>query len=152
MTATINPNLLTELFEPMLLSNNFAVLEIKPPKNGNLISDWAKHYLKTKLESSEALWHTFSFDHYSHSSKECAIKKFEHSYLKEFIIFSNNKYNALKCTSWSPLQLTFNEIQENISRSPNLLDIYISHMNFNWTFVIPHERDFGPYYAKSSLR
>jgi hypothetical protein len=25
-------------------------------------------------------------------------------------------------------------------------------MNFNWTFVIPHERDFGPYYAKSSLR
>ncbi|MFM7858535.1 MAG: DUF4275 family protein [Flammeovirgaceae bacterium] len=29
-----------------------------------------------------------------------------------------------------------------------LFDLYVIHKNLKWTFVITHEKDFGPYFSK----
>ena len=112
-----------------------------------LIEEWKKQFSFGKTLRREPLWHSFSFNRYSNLSKKLAIKKFENTYLKNVIIFSDFKFLPIKCEAESASILNFELIKNCLNKIPNQIDLYICHKNFNWTFVITHEQDYGPYFA-----
>ena len=151
MPSNKHPKLLCELFYPLLRSKKITINEIERPNNEDLILKWSKHYLVSNLKNNEALWHTFSHNHCNHYFGQLAIEKFEQSYIKDFFIFSTNEFHALECLSSNLVHISFSELFRLVGQSSCFIDIFVSHKNFNWTFVIPHEVDFGPYFAKSIL-
>jgi hypothetical protein len=144
--------LLFEVLEPLLLNNHFHAYLVSNERKCEFISLWKKHFAPNVLSKNEALWHTFSFDHYPHSFGSDAIRILNKTWLKDIMIFSTHHFYAIECSALFPVFLDYVEFCRYLSQITNHVDIYIAQKNYKWTFVIPHEKDFGPYYADLSIR
>ena len=90
-------------------------------------------------------WHAFSFNLIPHYKNEEAELKFQKLHVKQYYIVSSNlKITGLLCNS-SKLPYLY-DLKTIHKKNPFLFDLYISHYKYNWSFVITHEDDFGPYF------
>ena len=146
--------LLLHLFETHFQKYNISIYLSDEKRTNEIIASWRQHFIPTTLNHKESLWHTFSYKYQKHLSQENAILKFDKTYLKKFIIFSDTKYYALECLVLANIDLQnilkYDILIKILETAPCLLDIYICHMNYAWTFVIPHEIELGPYFSISS--
>ncbi len=139
--------LLFNTLEPLLADNHFQVSMISGDAKAHVIDEWQKRFVPKTQDKGEALWHTFSFNRFPHVSETDAVNQFNETYLKQCIIFSTSDYFGINCTTDAPVLLSYERLCQYLDRLPNHVDIYIAQHNFKWTFVITHEKDFGPYYA-----
>jgi hypothetical protein len=114
------------------------------------ITNWKKKLLEgiSKQEQDnysleKYLWHMFSFNLKPSLQGTSAISKYQNQFFKSFylIIYQEGMVilcNSDKCIPYHDLLAIKAEMKKNH-------DIYITHQNFKWTFVIPHEISFGPY-------
>ncbi len=110
--------------------------------------DWRYNFNGHKLSSSkrEYNWHVFSYNYVTdYLTGEQADDKYCSLYVKDFVVIGSEKV-GLKCSSDHLPEL--NRLKKYIKDSNEIFDLYITHKNFNWTYVISHEDDFGPYYAE----
>ncbi len=139
--------LLLSVLEPLLVNRQFDISMIDQEQKSKIISLWKEKFMPDVQNNDDTLWHTFSFDHYPHSFGENAIMQFNKTHLKEFIIFSTYYYHAIECTSSVSSFPDYGNLCQHLKQLHHNIDLYIIHKNFKWTFVIPHEKDLGPYYA-----
>lgn len=118
---------------------------LSPEEKYNLQKLWRKTFANT-LNDKKIDWHTFSYNLVQHIKGPKAIDAFNSQFIKNyFIISSNPKLTGLACEG--NRILSYCDLLQIINKSPFLHDLYISHKNFNWTFVITHEEEFGPYFS-----
>ena len=110
--------------------------------------DWRYKFNGHKLSSSkrEHNWHVFSYNYVAdYLTGKQADDKYCSLYAKDFVVIGSEKV-GLKCSSDHLPELI--RLKEYIKNSNEIFDLYITHKNFNWTYVITHEDDLGPYYAE----
>ena len=84
------------------------------------------------------LWHIFSKGATDSLEGEDAVKELKSQYDTDTLIFNEPQQYLIKCKAKIPL----------IEMEDFLDDIYISHHNMKWTFVIPHETpEIGPFFS-----
>lgn len=141
---------LLELFGPLLTAKRFTSTEVPKQDCDKYVKNWSAMFLKKPLVPSEALWHTFSYNHYVHYTGRQAIEVFDKTFMKSLIVFTTSSCEAIICESDVVQNMKYNELVCCLNKIDRSLDIFICQKNYRWTFVIPHEPDFGPYFAYSS--
>lgn len=94
---------------------------------------------KRNIYINDFLWHACSYNKINNISGKRAIQLFNKQSKKDIIIFYQENNNAFYCEDAKNL---------NYSDIKNEMDIYISDINFNWSFIITHEKMCGPYFLK----
>ena len=106
---------------------------------------WRKTFANG-LEGKELDWHTFSYNMIPHIKGSEAINAFNSQPVKNYLIISSNhKLAGLTCNGSSII--SYEDLIKITRKNPFLYDLYISHQNLKWTFVITHEDEFGPYFS-----
>ena len=106
---------------------------------------WRKVFA-SNLQEKRIDWHAFSYNLTPHLEGFDAINKFNAQPVKNyFIISSNDKLTGLACEGNKVL--SYSDLLIIRNKNPSFYDVYISHKNLKWTFVITHEEDFGPYFS-----
>lgn len=114
--------------------------------------DWRNAFHPIVLGKYESLWHSFSFNHIDCMEGVAAVSEFEKTYLKDFLVFIVvDAIKVIECNANS-IHLPFSEFISALEKIQYCFDIIVSHKNFNWTFVVTHEQNLGPYFAYSSSR
>ena len=105
------------------------------------VSKWKAKFINDKIAPGldSYLWHIFSFG----SAKSIKGTDATIEYLSQpptnVLIFNESQQFLIECSNSIP----------NIAMDDFTDDIYISHHNMKWTYVLPHEiPDFGPYFSK----
>ena len=108
-------------------------------------NDWRYKFNAQDLGKGELEWYVFSCKRYPlyWESRE-ADQKYKEIYVKEFVI--DDGENGYQCFSQHLPNL--DKLKSATKDFGILYDLFISHKNLKWTFVITHEEDVGPYFAK----
>jgi len=86
-------------------------------------------------------WHIFSYHKDNRIEGEKAIAEYKHQFPADLYIFNERLQYGLKCLKASTVP--------DILMDDFTDDIYISHHNMKWTFVLPHEiPHIGPFFSK----
>ena len=104
------------------------------------ILKWEKKFIgnRTAPDLDQYLWHIFSYGSTNCIEGEKATKKLENQYVADILIFNEAKDYLIKCSEGIPII--------NIENYTD--DVYISHHNMKWTYVIPHEIPYiGPFFS-----
>ena len=108
-------------------------------------NSWRTKFHAQNLQRNECQWHTFSSQTYPYVVEESsAINKYKTQPVKEYLIFPPDDY-VIRC--YSDKLPDFEKLLSLTKDFGIIFDLYLSHKNFNWTFVITHEEGFGPYFA-----
>lgn len=87
-------------------------------------------------------WHIFSYHKDKRIEGEKAIEEYKNQFPADLYIFNERLQYGLK---WRKVERVPDITMEDFTD-----DIYVSHHNMKWTFVLPHEiPDFGPYFSMS---
>ena len=106
-----------------------------------VVKIWTDRFIETRTAPSldNYLWHIFSF-----KSTEClegknAKDELEKQFEADTLIFNEQQQYLIKCIKRIPI----------IQMEDFFDDIYLSHYNMKWTYVIPHEihSGMGPYFS-----
>ena len=85
------------------------------------------------------LWHVFSYDRRPHLYAHEAIQAFNEVKKAKCYIFYQHSADVILVEQADVLEAA-NFTEED--------DVYIVDEAFTWTFVVTHERDYGPYFCK----
>lgn len=145
-------HLLFNTFKIFLEERGVQSSELGHEETKDIIATWTQKFTIQPPGKNEALWHTFSLNHFPCESGAHAMKKLNETPLKTFVIFSPADLSAIKCTAPYACFIPYEELQAQWMSIRYRMDIFIVQSNFTWTFVHTHEQDFGPYYALSDAR
>ena len=91
-------------------------------------------------------WNTFAGKYAPHLEGQTAIDRFNQLYVKEYTIIAGNDL-SVHCQGRS--LPSYDDFMKVINSQYYEFDTYISHVKFNWTFVITHDEFIGPFFAES---
>ena len=132
--------------EDLLNEENISFKHEPSEKLTDFWNSWRTKFLAHNLRYNESQWHTFSMRTYSNFVEESeAISRYKQQPVKEYLIFTPQD-TAIRC--FSDKLPTFENLMSFTKDYGVIFDLYVSHKNFNWTFVITHEDDIGPYFAE----
>lgn len=86
------------------------------------------------------LWHLFSYEEQTYMDKEKAINTFLKQKKEKCTIFFQDTDDAYVIENAASLTLA--------DLPSGNEDVYVMDWNGKWTFMITHEREYGPYYFK----
>jgi hypothetical protein len=114
------------------------------PTNSELdkvVRAWKKKFIgsKTAPYLNKYLWHIFSYKATQSKEGIDAKNELNKQFDSETLIFNETQQYLIRCVNKIP----------KIEMDDFIDDIYVSHHNFKWTFVIPHEvqSGMGPYFS-----
>ena len=114
------------------------------PDNESLVSKtirkWKKKFIadRTAPYLDSYLWHIFSYGSTKSIEGESATKEYLNQWKTNILIFNEPQQYLIECINSIP----------KIEMDDFFDDIYISHSNMKWTYVIPHEiPEMGPYFS-----
>jgi len=105
------------------------------------IQKWKKKFISNRSAPylDSYLWHIFSYDSTKSIEGENATKEYLNQWRTNILIFNESQQYLIECINSIP----------KIEMEDFFDDIYISHSNMKWTYVIPHEiPGMGPYFSK----
>ena len=113
-----------------------------------LKGDWIINFvpdvvLKTNdIYIDRFLWHVFSYGKRACLSGEKAVTAFLSQNKSQCYIFFQHHDDAY-----------YLENAENLSPADfaGLFDVYVTSQRFNWTYVLTHESDLGPYFYHKKM-
>lgn len=112
---------------------------------GQFRDAWKRKFHAENLRKGELEWYVFSFKRYNQFWEgDEADQKYKMVYVKEFVI--DDGENGYKCLSDHLADL--DKLKSITKDYGSLFDLFISHKNLKWTYVITHEDDAGPYFAE----
>lgn len=116
----------------------------------SFFKSWSDEYGNKQLPDKDPYWHSFSYSLTKHLAGNKAIEAYNKLYFKDFMIISSNpKLTGIICSGHQSLEI--DKLMNVCDTCSELYDLYISHSNLKWTFVITHESDFGPYFSSLNL-
>lgn len=115
----------------------------------SILNKW-RSYFASNLNERELPWHSFNTNIHPSFEQTEAISKFNKCYFKDFTIIADFNYYGIRCNS-DLVFASFSELKSALLSLENFVDIYITHINYKWTFVITHEEGIGPFFAKHRL-
>lgn len=130
-----------------LLKEENIQFEVEHDKSTSQLWDkWRSKFKAHSLTKEERQWHVFSNNIYEGClEKEAAESRYTQLLVNEyFIIIPDDP--AIRCSSNKLPDL--DKLKSFTRDFGVVLDLYVSHKNFRWTFVITYEDEFGPYYAE----
>ncbi|HYG38626.1 MAG TPA: DUF4275 family protein [Cytophagales bacterium] len=85
-------------------------------------------------------WHIFSYHKDKGIEGENAVEEYKNQFPTDLYIFNERLEYGLKCIKADRIpEITMDDFTD---------DIYVSHHNMKWTFVLTHEiPDIGPFFA-----
>ena len=104
------------------------------------VKKWSDKFIgdKSAPNLDNYLWHIFSFGATKYKVGNEALSELKKQWNADTLIFNEPQQYLIKCTGEIPI----------IEMDDFTDDIYLSHHNMKWTYVIPHEiPDFGPYFS-----
>lgn len=125
-------------------------LQVKeiPNWGGYLRGKWKESFAshlsanqKRAIYLHQYLWHLFSYEERNYIDGEEAINAFLKQKKGKCTIFFQHVDDAYVIEHAASLGLT--------DLVTNDQDLYVMDWNGKWTFIITHEREFGPYYCKN---
>lgn len=105
-----------------------------------IIKKWKEKFIgdKTAPHLDEYLWHIFSYEKVHSITRENATKEYLEQYTADTFIFNEQQQYLIRCKGAIPV----------LEMDGFIDDIYISHHNMKWTYVIPHEVPYiGPFFS-----
>ncbi|GMK47004.1 ATP synthase F1 subunit delta [Paenibacillus glycanilyticus] len=131
------------------LKKKMSVLEI-PIWGGYLRSQWETHFASHLSEKDKEdiflndeggyLWHLFSYNRKEHLEKSAAIQAFIKQPKGSCFLFYQHSNYALRLENAD--KLTIQDLHDQS-------DVYIVSVDFSWTYVVTHEKDWlGPYFSR----
>ncbi|WP_336770995.1 DUF4275 family protein [Paenibacillus sp. MMO-58] len=131
------------------LMKKMSVLEI-PIWGGYLRSQWETHFASHLSEQDKEniflndeggyLWHLFSYKRKDHLERDEATTAFIQQTKGPCFLFYQHSNYALKLENAD--NLTIQDLHDES-------DIYIVSVDFSWTYVLTHEKDWhGPYFSR----
>lgn len=122
----------------------FEIIQNKPIKSSEdelskTVFAWRNKFIRNKKAPylNQNMWHIFSYEVSPYLEKEAAIIELKKQYLADTFIFNERLQFLIQCKNGIPFIKMIDFID----------DIYISHHNMKWTYVITHEDDLGPYFS-----
>ncbi|MCF6352072.1 MAG: DUF4275 family protein [Cyclobacteriaceae bacterium] len=123
----------------------FTILQNKYNPNVNspvskTVEKWKKKFIANKdaPHLNEYLWHIFSFRSTKSIEGELATKEYLNQWKSTVLIFNEDREYLIECVNSIP----------KIEMNESFDDIYITHSNMKWTYVITHEiPDIGPFFS-----
>lgn len=119
-----------------------------PKWGGYLRGKWKENFAnhlstnqKRAIYLQQYLWHLFSYEERKHLAGEEAVSAFLEQKKGKCTIFFQHVDDAYVLEHAASLVLTDLVTDHE--------DLYVMDWNGNWTFIITHEREFGPYYCKN---
>ena len=116
-------------------------------------TDVPKEIMKEHVtKSGNFLWHIFGWGLTSYLQGDEARKTLDALSSKEKCFLFHNGYSLSgknniedisSCPKLSSVQMDELQEKQNFSKK----DMYLVEQNFNWTYVITHESDCGPYFC-----
>ena len=114
------------------------------PNKESLVSKtverWKKKFIadRTAPYLDNYLWHIFSYGSSKSIEGENATREYLNRRKTNVLIFNEPQQYLIECINSIP----------RIEMDDFFDDIYISHSNMKWTYVIPHEiPEMGPYFS-----
>ncbi|TCM89715.1 uncharacterized protein DUF4275 [Paenibacillus sp. BK033] len=134
------------------LKKKMPVLEI-PIWGGYLRSQWEIHFASHLSEKDKEdiflndeggyLWHLFSYSRKECLEKEAAVQAFIQEPKGPCFLFYQHSDYALRLENAD--NLTIEDLHDQS-------DIYIVSVDFSWTYVVTHEKDWlGPYFSRLAI-
>ena len=151
-------------FESQLQSFGIPFKKITPLELSKLQQKWREIFsANVKKQTGEWVhhdydWHAFSYGFFPHLLGVKAIQEYQSLTTKKIsIVFASKAASVDDVFGYilEPSQKPpYDFLRNFLYQWPRLTDMYISHENFSWTFVLTHEdfeKDamFGPYFARS---
>ncbi len=105
------------------------------------IQKWKNKFIanRTAPYLDSYLWHIFSYEATKSVEGENATKEYLNQWKTNVLIFNEAQQYLIECINSIP-KIEIGNFYD---------DIYISHSNMKWTYVIPHEiPDLGPYFSE----
>jgi hypothetical protein len=105
-----------------------------------VVKNWMNRFVgkRTAPNLENYLWHIFSFNSSNSLEGEQAIKELSEQYDVNTLIFNEQRQYLILCKGRIP----------KIEMEDFCDDLYISHHNMKWTYVIPHEiPNIGPFFS-----
>ena len=123
-------DLLFNTLKTFLEDHGFQAHVLDQEETEYVIGTWKKKFLIKPLDKNESLWHTFGFNHFPSESDDNAVKKFNETLLKEFIVFSTMDLLAIRCTTSFACIIQYEALREKLNTLPHHMDIFIVQSNF----------------------
>ena len=104
------------------------------------IERWKKKFIADRIAPylDNYLWHIFSYGSSKSIEGENATREYLNRKKTNVLIFNEPQQYLIECINSIP----------RIEMDDFFDDIYISHSNMKWTYVIPHEiPEMGPYFS-----
>jgi FMN phosphatase YigB (HAD superfamily) len=104
------------------------------------VSKWKKKFIANRNAPylNNYLWHIFSYGSTKSMEGEDATKEYLNKWKTNVLIFNEPQQYLIECTNAIP----------KIEMDDYFDDIYITHSNMKWTYVIPHEMPhIGPFFS-----
>lgn len=140
----------SKLFEKFLVAcickfySNYDVLDLET--NNLIIQNWSNSF--SKLKRNDPLWHTFSFnEHNSFLTGDEAVSAFDKIRKDNIYAFSSEHIKPFYFFDIKELSYNYSDIQNCREFFKFKHDIFFIDQSFKWTFVITHEKEFGPYFT-----
>ncbi len=105
-----------------------------------VVNNWTNKFIgkRTAPNLDNYLWHIFSFNSANALNGEQATKKLSEQYDANTLIFNEQQQYLILCKGRIP-KIVMEDFCD---------DLYISHHNMKWTYVIPHEvPNIGPFFS-----
>jgi hypothetical protein len=107
-----------------------------------VVEAWEKQFIGTKTAPhlNHYLWHIFSYKATESIEGEEATNELKKQYAADTFIFNEPQQYLIRCLKKIPI-IEMDDFND---------DIYISHHNMKWTYVIPHEvhSGIGPFFSR----
>ena len=114
------------------------------PDLNSLLSITIKKWKKKFIANRKApyldyyLWHIFNYGSTKSIEGQGATKEYQNQWKTNVLIFNEPQQYLIECINSIP----------KIEMDDFFDDIYISHSNMKWTYVIPHEiPEIGPFFS-----
>lgn len=104
------------------------------------VEKWKEKFISNRKAPNldKYLWHIFSFGSTKSIEGEQAYKEYLKQWKTNVLIFNEPQQYLIECTNSIP-KIVIEDFFD---------DIYITHSNMKWTYVIPHESPrIGPFFS-----
>lgn len=134
----------------LLKVKDIIVVEVEAAEARELRNKWESAFAndltrseKNQIHFNEMFWHIFSNEKVSALTDQAARAAFNQQKKQKCFLFYQAKKNAFLLDN----AFTLND-RDIINKLRGFVDVYIVSVDFNWTYVVTHETDFGPYFCK----
>ena len=95
-------------------------------------------------------WHVFSFGVFLHFTGFLANQEYQKSKSRGTLILTGDESIPVYRAARRPLEVGEILRLHTVALAPRYLDLYVCDDKCSWTYVVTHELNMGPYFARSS--